>query len=48
MKTKYIKPQMEIIEMGTEVSLLADSCESNSYWKCPEPIEGCDSPYWCP
>ena len=47
MKKKYTKPQMEIMDMESEQQLLSESCESNAYWKCPEPIEGCDNPYWC-
>lgn len=47
MKKKYIKPQMEIMDMELGQNLLAASCESDDFWKCPEPQEGCDNPYWC-
>ena len=47
MKKKYIKPQIDILDMETREALLSGSCESNAFWKCPEPEEGCDNPYWC-
>lgn len=42
MKKSYIKPDMEIVRMPSESALLAGSCESNAFWKGPEPEEGCD------
>lgn len=48
MKKKYTKPQMDIMDMGSEQPLLSASCESSDYWKCPEPPEeGCENSYWC-
>ena len=47
MKRAYVKPTMEIMAMPSASALLAGSCESNAFWKCPEPEEGCDNPYWC-
>ena len=46
-KKSYVKPNMEIMAMPSESALLAGSCESNAFWKCPEPEEGCDNAYWC-
>lgn len=48
MKEKYAKPQMDIMDMGSEQPLLSASCESNDFWKCPDPPEeGCENSYWC-
>ena len=47
MKKKYIKPEIEIIEMGSETALLAGSGEENPWWKEPEAEEGCQNPWWC-
>jgi hypothetical protein len=48
MKTlkKYTTPKMEILNMAGQNELLSASCESNNFWKCPEPEEGCDNPWW--
>lgn len=46
-KKSYIKPEMEIVNFNEQTALLSASCESNDFWKCPEPVEGCDNPYWC-
>lgn len=50
MKKKYIKPQMEVVEMQAETKLLAGSGSEpgNPYWDPPEDKEGCDTPWWCP
>ena len=47
MKKKYVKPTMEIMAMPSESALLAGSCESNAFWKCPEPEEDCESAWSC-
>jgi hypothetical protein len=47
MKQSYIQPTMKVMPMPSASELLAGSCESNAYWKCPEPEDGCDNPYWC-
>ena len=46
MKKEYIKPTMEVVDYDIQTALLAGFCESNDFWKCPEPEEGCDNPYW--
>ena len=46
-KKEYIKPEMEILDMAHNTELLAGSCESNAFWKCPEVEEGCDNAWWC-
>lgn len=47
MKKAYIKPKMKVLDCGSDTQLLAASCESNDFWKCPEPEEGCDNAWWC-
>ena len=50
MKKKYVKPQLELVEMPAETVLLAGSGSEpgNPYWDPPEEKEGCDTPWWCP
>lgn len=43
---KYIKPKMEILDMGSQQQLLSGS--SDSWWVPPdEPEEGCESAWHC-
>lgn len=46
MKKSYVKPSIEIIDMGTHTALLAGSGE-DPWWKEPELEEGCENPWWC-
>lgn len=52
-KKEYIKPQMDILSMESEVALLSDSCQNPHWcgpWKEPEPEpeeNGCQSSWWC-
>ena len=47
MKKKYTRPEMKSLEIDYNAELLAGSCESNDYWKCPETEDGYENPYWC-
>ncbi len=47
MRKTYVKPTMEIIDMGSHEQLLAGSGD-NPYWEPPEEKEGCETPWWCP
>jgi len=45
MKKKYIKPNMEVMNMECGTQILSGS--GDSYWVPPEEKEGCATPWHC-
>lgn len=46
-KKKYIKPELEIVDMQSRTELLAGSDGDDTWWKEPEVEDGCQSAWWC-
>ena len=46
MRKTYVKPTMEIVDMGSQELLVAGSGD-NPYWEPAEEKEGCETSWWC-